>query len=32
MPAGLKRDLLLHDARSEAIASATRTLQIEAEG
>jgi arabinose-5-phosphate isomerase len=32
MPVGLKRDLSLLDDRSEAIASATRTLQFEAEG
>src|SRR5215831_19852833 len=32
MPVGLKRDLSLLDNRSEAIASATRTLQFEAEG
>jgi arabinose-5-phosphate isomerase len=32
MPVGLKRDLSLRDDRSEAIASATRTLQFEAEG
>ena len=32
MPAGLKRDLSHLDDRSEAVASATRTLQLEAEG
>lgn len=32
MPIGLKRDRLLRDDRGEAIASATRTLQLEAEG
>ena len=32
MPVGLKRDRLLRDDRGEAIASATRTLQLEAEG
>ena len=32
MPAGLKQDLPLIENRSEAIASATRTLQLEAEG
>jgi len=32
MPIGLKRERLLRDDRSEAIASATRTLQFEAEG
>jgi arabinose-5-phosphate isomerase len=32
MPAGLKRYVLLPDDRSEAILSATRTLQLEAEG
>jgi len=32
MPAGLKRDLSLSEDRSEAVASATRTLQLEAEG
>ena len=32
MAIGLKRDRLLRDDRSEAIASATRTLQLEAEG
>ena len=32
MPIGLKRDRRLHDGRGAAIASATRTLQLEAEG
>ncbi|HYJ57953.1 MAG TPA: KpsF/GutQ family sugar-phosphate isomerase [Methyloceanibacter sp.] len=32
MAIGLKRDRLLRDDRSQAIASATRTLQLEAEG
>jgi arabinose-5-phosphate isomerase len=32
MTVGLKRDRLLRDERSEAIASATRTLQLETEG
>ena len=32
MPIGLKRDRLLRDDRGEAIASATRTLQLEAAG
>jgi arabinose-5-phosphate isomerase len=32
MPAGLKRDLSDLEDRSEAVASATRTLQLEAEG
>jgi arabinose-5-phosphate isomerase len=32
MPAGLKHDLSLQDVRSEAILSATRTLQLETEG
>jgi arabinose-5-phosphate isomerase len=32
MAIGLKRDRLLRDDRNEAIASATRTLQLEAEG
>ncbi len=32
MPIGLKRDRLLRDDRGEAIASATRTLQLEAQG
>ncbi|MET0667565.1 MAG: KpsF/GutQ family sugar-phosphate isomerase [Methyloceanibacter sp.] len=32
MPAGLKHDLSLQDAQSEAILSATRTLQLETEG
>src|SRR5262249_28874099 len=32
MPVGLRRDLSLLDDRSEAIASATRTLQFEAGG
>src|SRR6185312_2853626 len=32
MPVGLKRDFSLLDDGSEAIASATRTLQFEAEG
>src|SRR4030042_3755572 len=32
MAVGLKRDRLLHDDRSAAIASATRALQLEAEG
>jgi arabinose-5-phosphate isomerase len=32
MPAGLKQDLLLLDERREAVASAMRTLQLEAEG
>ena len=32
MPAGLKHDLSLQDASSEAILSATRTLQLETEG
>ena len=32
MPAGLKYDLSLQDARSQAILSATRTLQLETEG
>ena len=32
MAIGLKRDRLLHDDRSETLASATRTLQLEAEG
>ncbi len=32
MTVGLKRDRLLRDDRGEAIASATRTLQLEAEG
>ena len=32
MPVGLKRDLSQRDDRSEAVASATRTLQLEAEG
>ncbi|MGD9501490.1 MAG: SIS domain-containing protein [Methyloceanibacter sp.] len=32
MTAGLKRDRLLHDDRGEAVASATRTLQLETEG
>jgi arabinose-5-phosphate isomerase len=32
MPVGLKRDLSLSDDHSEAILSATRTLQLEAEG
>jgi len=32
MPVGLKRDFLPRDGRSEAIASATRTLQFEADG
>jgi arabinose-5-phosphate isomerase len=32
MPVGLKRDFLPREGRSEAIASATRTLQFEAEG
>ena len=32
MPIGLKRDRSLRDDRGEAIASATRTLQLEAEG
>ncbi len=32
MPVGLKRDFLRHDGQSEAIESATRTLQFEAEG
>ena len=31
-PAGLKRDLSLSEDRSEAVASATRTLELEAEG
>jgi arabinose-5-phosphate isomerase len=32
MPVGLKRDFVRHDGQSEAIESATRTLQFEAEG
>ena len=32
MAIGLKRDRLLHDDRSETLASANRTLQLEAEG
>jgi arabinose-5-phosphate isomerase len=32
MPAGLKQDLAQSEDRSEAVASATRTLQLEAEG
>jgi arabinose-5-phosphate isomerase len=32
MPVGLKRDFLRRDGQSEAIESATRTLQVEAEG
>ena len=32
MAIGLKRDRLLRDDRGEALASATRTLQLEAEG
>src|SRR5688572_983279 len=32
MPAGLKRDLSELEGHSEAVASATRTLQLEAEG
>ena len=32
MSIGLKRDRLLRDDRSQTIASATRTLQLEAEG
>ena len=32
MSIGLKRDRLLRDDRGQAIASATRTLQLEAEG
>src|SRR4030095_8285572 len=32
MTAGLKRDRLLRDDRGQAVASATRTLQLETEG